>query len=175
MLLRIYDYTHAGIAGNTALAIAALLLTAVFVYFVVVASLLWRIDCAYHRLPDKLVLPLYPGIGLPLLGAVLLAGDSAGPHRISYSAIALFGAYWALRKVSRNSLGLGDVKLAGALGLLLGYFSPMNLIWGTLLAFLLGGIYSLWLLSWRKANLKTHIPFGPFMLAGAFIATIFPA
>lgn len=135
MLLHIYGYARAGLEGNTALGFSAFLLAGVLLYYLVCTVLLWRIDVAQHRLPDKIVLPMYAGIGLPLFCVVLLTGDAGGPRRLAYSCAVLMGIYWILRKVSRNALGFGDVKLAGALGLLLGYFSPMNLLWAPCLLF----------------------------------------
>lgn len=175
MLERIYTYAQAGFAGDASSACVAGLLGFAFVFFLVSARKLWRIDVAVHRLPDRIVLPLYAGVGVPLFAVTLLTGDTSGPQRISYSGGSFAGAYWLMRLASRKALGLGDVKLAGALGMLLGYFSPVNLLWGTLLTFVLGGLYSLWLIMRHRASLKNHIPFGLFMLAGTTIALIFPA
>ena len=71
--------------------------------------------------------------------------------------------------------GFGDVKLAGVLGMYLGYLSWGHLFAGTFLAFLLGGLWSLALLAARRGTLKSSIPFGPFMLAGAAAAMLLPA
>ncbi|QRZ61232.1 prepilin peptidase [Rothia sp. ZJ932] len=175
MLVHIGRSVESALAGDARSALVAFLLVFALAFYSVSAVRLWRIDVASHRLPDRIVLPLYLGVGLPLFAVVLLTEDADGPRRIAYSGVMLLGSYYLLRAVSRRALGLGDVKLAGALGLLLGYFSLLNLLWGTLLTFVLGGVYSLWLLLRHQASPKTHIPFGPFMLLGTLIATIFPA
>jgi leader peptidase (prepilin peptidase) / N-methyltransferase len=65
---------------------------------------------------------------------------------------------------------MGDVKLAGILGLYLGWLGWGQLIAGAFLAFLLGSLVGLALMAARRAGLKSRIPFGPFMLLGALAA-----
>jgi leader peptidase (prepilin peptidase)/N-methyltransferase len=67
-------------------------------------------------------------------------------------------------------MGFGDVKLAGLLGLYLGWLSWSSVVVGTLAGFLFGGLVGAALLVARKAGRKTAIPFGPYMLAGAMFA-----
>jgi leader peptidase (prepilin peptidase)/N-methyltransferase len=67
-------------------------------------------------------------------------------------------------------MGFGDVKLAGVLGMYLGFLGWPHVFAGTFAAFLLGGLWSLALLVFRRGTLKSSIPFGPFMLAGAAAA-----
>lgn len=172
MFARIYEFATQGTLVGV---ICAVLLSIVSIYFAVCAIKLWRIDVASHRLPDKIVLPMYAVIGAALFVVLVLTEGTEGLRRTSYSAVVLLGIYWVLRLISRRALGLGDVKLAGVLGMLMGYFSALNILWGTMLAFVCGGLYGLYLVVTKKATLKSHIPFGPFMLAGATIALIFPA
>jgi leader peptidase (prepilin peptidase)/N-methyltransferase len=72
-------------------------------------------------------------------------------------------------------MGLGDVKLAGVLGLFLGFLGWAPLVVGAFAAFLLGGLFSVGLLALRKANRKSGIPFGPWMLGGAWVGVFFGA
>jgi leader peptidase (prepilin peptidase)/N-methyltransferase len=67
-------------------------------------------------------------------------------------------------------MGLGDVKLAGVLGLYLGWLGWSSVLVGTFAGFLLGGVLGVALLLVRRASGRTAIPFGPFMLAGALLA-----
>jgi leader peptidase (prepilin peptidase)/N-methyltransferase len=67
-------------------------------------------------------------------------------------------------------MGFGDVKLAGVLGLYLGWLGWGPLAVGAFLAFLLGGVLGALLMALGKAGRKSAIPFGPWMLAGALIA-----
>jgi len=68
-------------------------------------------------------------------------------------------------------MGFGDVKLAGVLGLYLAWLGWGQLAVGAFAAFVLGGIFSLVLLLARKVSRKSGIPFGPWMLAGAWLGT----
>jgi leader peptidase (prepilin peptidase)/N-methyltransferase len=62
-----------------------------------------------------------------------------------------------------TAVGLGDAKLAGAMGLTLGL---QGLLTALLVAFVVGGLVAGLLLLSKRATLKSRIPFGPF-LAGA--------
>ena len=67
-------------------------------------------------------------------------------------------------------MGFGDVKLAGVLGLYLGWLGWGVLVVGGFLGFLLGAVVGGGLMLASKAGRKTQIPFGPFMISGALIA-----
>jgi len=64
-------------------------------------------------------------------------------------------------------MGMGDVKLAFLMGLLLGF--PQILL-ALFLAFLIGAIIGLSLIMLKKKTLKSEVPFGPFLIIGTFIA-----
>jgi leader peptidase (prepilin peptidase)/N-methyltransferase len=66
-------------------------------------------------------------------------------------------------------MGLGDVKLAGVLGMYLGYLGWAQLAVGVAGAFLLGGVFGIMLMLLGRAGRKTAVPFGPWMLLGAWI------
>jgi leader peptidase (prepilin peptidase)/N-methyltransferase len=69
-------------------------------------------------------------------------------------------------------MGFGDVKLAGVLGLVLGWLGWGELVVGGFLGFLLGAVLGGVLMVARRAGRKTKIPFGPFMLLGALLAIL---
>lgn len=71
----------------------------------------------------------------------------------------------------KEAMGLGDVKLMGALGL---YFGLTNIIIVSLLSFLIGAILSILLLSFKIKKMDEYIPFGPFIVIGAFITIFVP-
>jgi len=80
--------------------------------------------------------------------------------------------YAVLAVLPRSGLGFGDVKLAALLGIALARIGWAPLVWGTTLAFVLGGVAALVLLATRRATRDTHLPFGPAMLAGAGVAAV---
>jgi leader peptidase (prepilin peptidase)/N-methyltransferase len=69
-------------------------------------------------------------------------------------------------------MGFGDVKLAGVLGLYLGWLGWSEVIAGGFLGFLLGGVVGGALMAMHRAGRKSSLPFGPFMLLGAFVAIL---
>lgn len=71
----------------------------------------------------------------------------------------------------KEAMGLGDVKLMGALGL---YFGFSNIIIIALLSFLIGAILSIILLATKIKKTDEYIPFGPFIVIGTFIAIFVP-
>jgi leader peptidase (prepilin peptidase) / N-methyltransferase len=165
------------------------LVLAACAYFAVMAVRLTVIDVRHHLLPNRIVFPSYAVAGVLLLAAAAFAGagagqGSAGPVaglmavpalRVVAGAAILWLFYFILRFAYPPGMGFGDVKLAGVLGMYLGYLGWGHLFAGTFLAFLLGGLWSIALLAARRGTLKSSIPFGPFMLAGAAAAMLLPA
>ena len=132
-----------------------------------VAPPLARVDRAEHRLPNRLVLSALAagvvGLGVSWLASgrlplvpLLAAASYAGVLLVC----ALFGG-----------MGMGDVKLAAALGLAAPTIGVAVL--SSLLAFLLGGVAAVFVLIRRGPGAR--VAFGPFLLAGYFGALIVTA
>ena len=73
---------------------------------------------------------------------------------------------------SSTGMGLGDVKLAGLLGLYLGWLGGGVLVAGTVLGFLTGALVGVVLIALGKAGRKTQVPLGPFMLVCAWVSIL---
>ena len=71
----------------------------------------------------------------------------------------------------KEAMGLGDVKLMGALGLFFGWYKILII---SVLAFLIGAIISIIVLSVRKNREDGYIPFGPFIVVATFITIFVP-
>ena len=71
----------------------------------------------------------------------------------------------------KEAMGLGDVKLMGALGL---YFGLSNIIVIALVSFLIGAIISIILLATRAKGAAEYIPFGPFIVIATFVSIFVP-
>jgi leader peptidase (prepilin peptidase)/N-methyltransferase len=65
---------------------------------------------------------------------------------------------------------MGDVKLAGLLGLHLGWLGWGAVVVGAFAAFVVQAVVALVLLAARRIGLRGELPFGPAMLAGAALA-----
>jgi leader peptidase (prepilin peptidase)/N-methyltransferase len=69
-------------------------------------------------------------------------------------------------------MGFGDVRLAGLIGLHLGWLGLLEVPTGLFLGFGLGAVFGLGWLAYQRAALRTHIPFGPFLAAGAVLTVL---
>ena len=64
-------------------------------------------------------------------------------------------------------MGTGDIWLAFLMGLVLGW---PNILVALMLAFFIGAIIGVGLILAKRKNLKSEVPFGPFLITGAFLA-----
>lgn len=130
------------------------------------------IDLQTHRLPNAIV---YPTIGVALVTAAVTAlgaGDPTVLMRAVLGAVILFTIYLGLGLAWKGGMGFGDVKLSAALGAYLGAVGWGALVVGWFAAFVLGGLLSVALILLRVVDRKSGIPFGPWMLAGAWIGIV---
>lgn len=140
------------------------------------ALVLAVIDLEVRRLPDVLTLPGYPvfAVALTVCSALTgawwnlaVAGIAAAIALVVFFLLAYFAP-------GADGLGFGDVKLAGVLGGLLGWFGPTTAALGLLSGFMIGGLAAVILLVLRKADRRSHLSFGPAMIAGAYLWAILP-
>ena len=144
-----------------------------------VVALVWAVvlavvDLEVRRLPDRLVLPAYPVAALLLAVCATTTGQPAALLRAlacSGLAVAAF-LVTALLSPGGQGLGLGDVKLAGVLALLLGWWGWSDAAVGLLSGFVLGALGTLLLLLAKRVDRRADIAFGPAMLLGAYLCTI---
>jgi leader peptidase (prepilin peptidase)/N-methyltransferase len=141
-----------------------------YLYLAAIAVALAMIDFDVRRLPDAIVLPSYVVGGLLLVPASVAQADWRSGARGLIAMAALWTFYFVLAFARPGGMGFGDVKLAGLLGLYLGWLGWSSVLVGTFAGFLLGGLVGAVLLATRRGTRKTAIPFGPYMLAGALLA-----
>lgn len=141
-----------------------------YLYLAAVAVALAMIDLDVRRLPDVIVLPSY-GVALALLALASAGTDDWGALlRALIGGASLFAFYVLIVVVKPGGMGLGDVKLAGVLGLYLAWWGWDALAVGAFLAFLIGGLVAVPLVLFGGAGRRSKMPFGPAMLAGALTA-----
>ncbi len=131
---------------------------------------LFLIDLDHQRLPDSIVLPSYPVVAV-LLAAGALVGAELPWGRAGLSMglwLTVYGLIWLV--TAGRGMGLGDVKLSGVLGLLLGWLGRGPLLVGLLGGFVVGGAVGTVLLATGRAGRGSRIAHGPFMLTGALLA-----
>jgi leader peptidase (prepilin peptidase)/N-methyltransferase len=138
-------------------------------YLVAISVALALIDVEHHRLPNAIVLPSYLVAGVLLVIPALAAAQPGRLVRMAAGAAVTYGVYFLLMFINPRGMGFGDVKLAGILGGYLGWFSWGSAVVGGFLAFAVGGAAGILLILVRRAGMKTMIPFGPYMLIGAWL------
>jgi leader peptidase (prepilin peptidase)/N-methyltransferase len=146
-----------------------------YVVLGVFAVPLARIDIVHHLLPNRLVGPLLAA-GLALLAFAAVAQGAGGDlYRGAAGSVILFVFYLILALTSGSGLGMGDVKLAAPLGLYLGYLGWSHLFYGGALAFVAGGLASVFLVLKNRGNKPKEVAYGPSMLAaGLAIILLLP-
>ncbi|MGW1759380.1 prepilin peptidase [Streptomyces mirabilis] len=165
----------AGACAGLALATGARPELAVWLLLAPLGVLLAVVDFRVQRLPDVLTLPL-AGLALVLLGVMAFVPEHAGKWPTAlFGSLVLGGAYFLLFLVNPNGMGFGDVKLALGIGAVLGWYGWGTVVLGTFAGFLFGGLYGLGLVLMRRAGRKTSIPFGPFLIAGAYVGLLIGA
>jgi leader peptidase (prepilin peptidase) / N-methyltransferase len=146
---------------------AGILQLLAFLYLAAISFALAVIDIETQRLPNAIVLPAYP-VGFALLGATsVLTGDLAAFLTATACALAFALIYAVPAFVRPGSMGMGDVKLAGVLGLFLGWLGVSSALVGLIGGFLLGGIAGLALLLAGRGR-TAKLAYGPWLLAGAW-------
>lgn len=140
-----------------------------FLYLASIGVALTFIDLDTHRLPNAIVLPAYVVAPVLLLAAAAVNDEWSDFVRALVSCALLFGVYFGLMFAYPQGMGFGDVKLAGILGLYLGWVGWGALVVGAFSAFLFGGLFAVFLVLRGRAGRKSGIPFGPWMVFGALV------
>jgi len=141
-------------------------------------------DLKHYLIPDEVLLPAIIISFLYRLSENLLIGrwDLLKTFKIEIGGYATFfnfilaalvaaGFFLVIFLVSRGrGMGFGDVKLAVLMGFLLGLPDVLTALF---LAFFFGAIIGIILMIYQKKSLKSEIPFGPFLIAGTFMAMLY--
>lgn len=134
------------------------------VLWLAIFALIAAIDLRTRRIPDLLLL----GASLVAVGQATTAGAFAEASVAGAGALAFF---WMLRRLSvrngRAALGLGDVKLAGLIGLVCGASLPLALLVGTGA----GALAALVLLAAGRRR-TDFFPYGSTLALGAAVVII---
>ena len=125
------------------------------------------IDLDHYIIPNRVVYPL-GFISFPLLAlGAGFDGHWWSLQRGLIGAACAFSVLFLIHFVSPRGMGFGDVRLSFLLGLFLGYLGAAEVMAGLFLGFAYGSIIGLVLMATGKRGRRQHIPFGPFLAAGA--------
>jgi leader peptidase (prepilin peptidase)/N-methyltransferase len=142
-----------------------LILSSTFLALLLALSL---IDIGHKILPNRLVYPAL--IAFPVFLVIArFAGASIGLVDAAIGFLAYGGAMLVVALISPRGMGMGDVKLAALIGLVVGAIDLPSVAVAAGLAILLGGVGAAVALAAGKGR-KSAVPFGPFLAAGAALA-----
>lgn len=141
----------------------------IFAFYILETGLLMTIffyDLLYKEIPDRFSLP---AIALGILAAFLFGAPTL-PSIVSIGTGLLiiavfFGGQILLSKGAW--LGGGDLRIGALMAVLLGWES---MVLALIIGYVLGALVSIVLLLSKKADRKTAIPFGPFLITGLLVA-----
>jgi leader peptidase (prepilin peptidase)/N-methyltransferase len=143
-----------------------------WVYLNGICVILGYIDARTRLLLTQLIAPSYAVVGVLLVAAAIGDRSFTGIEHAILGWVVMGGFYFLMWRVGPPGLGYGDVRLSGLLALCLGYLGWAEVLTGLYSGFLLGGVGSLVLVLLRRVTMKTHVPFGPYMMAGALAGLI---
>lgn len=135
----------------------------IIVFFTIIVVIIFY-DFKYLIIPNKLVLLII------IIALTRLLIDQENLLQYILGTLVGFGLFFILYLLFPKGIGFGDVKLAGAIGLFLGFRLT---ILAVLLSFFSGAIVGLLLIALGKKTMKDPIPFGPFLAFGAIFSMFF--
>jgi leader peptidase (prepilin peptidase)/N-methyltransferase len=146
------------------------LILAPFCVFFAMLVVISVTDLSHRLVPRRLVYS-----ALALIIPLLVASSAIDHvwHDLTGAVIAgavSFGIFFATWWFIPRGMGFGDVRLAGAIGLTIGYLSLLHAYVAFLAGFVVGALFGVVMMVISSSGRKTRIPFAPSLAAGAVIA-----
>jgi leader peptidase (prepilin peptidase)/N-methyltransferase len=139
--------------------------TGVYLALLALLLVLTATDLEQRRLPHVVLDPLI------LLAALFVpVNPGVDPLMALIGAVAAVGFLGALALVVRGGLAVGDLYLVAPIGLMLGWPAIFSALFA---AAFLSAAAGLLLLATRRVGMRSYIPFGPFLVAGAVLVLLF--
>jgi leader peptidase (prepilin peptidase)/N-methyltransferase len=132
------------------------------------------VDWRTRLLPSYVIRPTAAALVVLSLVGWAVTGDTATLVRALIGGLVALVFYFVCFFIYPRGLGFGDVRLAGTLGVALGWLGWGQWVVGLYSGFLLGGIIG-GLLAVLKVVDRKGFPFGPFMLLGAVVGVLWGA
>jgi leader peptidase (prepilin peptidase)/N-methyltransferase len=130
------------------------------------------IDLDHYIIPNRVIYPTL-AVTVPLLVLAAAADGSWGLLRnAAIGGVGGFAVLLAIHVAMPRGMGFGDVRLAGVIGMMLGWLGLRYLFLGLFLGFLLASLIGIGLIAARLRTRKDAVPFGPFMAMGAVLAVL---
>ncbi len=131
------------------------------------------VDLEHFIVPNRIVYPaLFASVPL-LVVAAAVEGEWRSLRDAAVGGVLAWGALLVIHLVSPAGMGFGDVRLAGLIGVHLGWMSLRHVVLGLFLAFLTAAVTGVALIATAVRTRKDKVPFGPFLALGALMAVLF--
>jgi leader peptidase (prepilin peptidase)/N-methyltransferase len=129
------------------------------------------IDIRHRIIPNRIV---YPSLVIfaAYIAVVAIVGGGLDLASAAIGLLAYGGFLFVVAFIAPHGMGMGDVKLAALIGLVLGAIGLRYVAVAAGAGILIGGVVAVGALI-GGASRKQAIPFGPFLAAGALVATYF--
>jgi leader peptidase (prepilin peptidase)/N-methyltransferase len=147
-----------------------------FLLLIPTLAALAAVDLDCRRIPNRLLYPM-TAVAVPLLGAAaFIEGRPQVFVRALLGGIVYFIPMFLLGLLIPSSMGFGDIKLAGYLGLHLGWVSLFHVAIGAFFGFFIGAVVGvgLILVGKKRFGRRDTVPFGPSMVLGCILALLIP-
>lgn len=148
----------------------------IFTWAMVVAT---AIDLEWRIIPNRLTYPLPLALLVPLAVHAAMTDTFADLRRGVIAGLAIPLGMFLLSELFRllrgqAGMGMGDVKLAVSLGLVVGYLGGLQLVAFAYATIISAVLVAMTLVLSGRAKLASRIPFGPYLAAGAMVTVLFP-
>lgn len=130
------------------------------------------IDLDTFTLPRKIIYVTGAMCAVLLAVAAVVDSDPRSLRDAVIGAAIAFAVLFVIHFISPKGMGFGDVRLAGLLGLLLGWLGLGHVGVGLFAAFLLASVVGIALIVTKRKGRKDRVPFGPFLAGGAYLAVL---
>lgn len=128
-------------------------------------------DFEHLLIPRQILLPLLTlGLGIVAVRSIQTPSwhEPLAILAAAVSAYFFFAAIWFFS--SGRAMGLGDAELAAVIAL---WLDPMKLVLGAVFSFWIGALFGVFFMILGRLDMKSRIPFGPFLSLGALVSLIF--
>ncbi len=167
------EFICAAVFGGIALRFGFAWALPAFLVFAFSSIALCIIDYRHHLLPNRIIYPTLIASLILLTLAAAITGDWNFLLRAVMGMFAAWMFFFVVWLIKPQAMGFGDVRLALLVGLFTGWMSLANVFLGVFLGLLLGAVAGLAFVALKKVGVRDPIPYGPFLIAGAFLSILF--
>ncbi len=167
----IYPLTElatAGLFAAASLTIDDLWVAILMAAFLAVLLAVSAIDVAHRIIPNRIVYPAVLAAAIATTAIDVAGGPLDAVHGL-IGLIAFGGGLLVISILSPKGMGMGDVKLAALIGVVLGSVALSRVVVAAFAAVFLGGVGAIVALAMGRGR-KSAIPFGPYLAAGGALA-----